>query len=102
MAGSPASEDAIAACAAKGIDIKAHKSKTLTRQLVKESDFIFAMTRIHCERVVAVEPEAAEKCILLGRDREVPDPIGQPQESFKDCAELIEEAVKERISELWI
>ena len=44
MAGSPASAEAIAACAAKGIDIKAHKSKTLTRELVEESDFIFAMS----------------------------------------------------------
>ena len=102
MAGSPASEEAIAACAAKGIDIKAHKSKTLTRQLVEESDFVFAMTRIHCERAVAIEPGAADKCILLGGNREIPDPIGQPQEFFKDCAGLIEEAVKERISELWI
>jgi protein-tyrosine phosphatase len=102
MAGSPASEEAIEACAAKGIDIKAHKSKTLTRQLVEESDFIFAMTRIHCERAAAIEPEAAEKCILLGGNREIPDPIGQSQEFFKDCAELIEEAVRERISEFWI
>jgi len=102
MAGSPASTEAVAACAAKGIDIKAHKSKTLTRQLVEESDFIFAMTRMHCERAAAIEPGAADKCILLGGDREVPDPIGQPQEFFKDCAGLIEKAVRERISELWI
>jgi len=102
MAGSPASAEAIAACAAKGIDIKAHKSQTLTRQLVRESDFIFAMTQMHCERVAAIEPGAADKCILLRRNKEVPDPIGQPQEFFKDCAGLIEGAVKERISELWI
>jgi L-threonylcarbamoyladenylate synthase len=102
MAGQPASAEAIAACAAKGIDIKAHKSRTLTRQLVEESDFIFAMTRIHCEQVAAIEPEAAEKCILLGGDREISDPIGQPQEVFNDCAGLIEEAVRERISELRI
>lgn len=102
MAGSPASEEAIAACAAKGIDIKAHKSKTLTRQLVEESDFIFAMTRMHCERVTDIEPGAADKCILLGGNKEVPDPMGRPQEFFNDCAGLIEEAVKERISGLWI
>jgi protein-tyrosine phosphatase len=104
MAGSPASAEAIAACAAKGIDIKAHKSKVLTRELVEESDFIFAMTRMHCERVNALstEPGAADKCILLGGAREIPDPIGQPQEVFNDCAELIEEAVRERTGELVI
>lgn len=102
MAGSPASAEAVAACAAKGIDIKAHKSRTLTRQLVEESDFIFAMGRMHCERVTALSPEAADKCVLLAGEKEIPDPIGQPQEVFNDCAGLIEKAVKERISELWI
>jgi L-threonylcarbamoyladenylate synthase len=102
LAGSPASAEAIAACADKGIDIKAHKSKTLTRELVEESDFIFAMTRTHCEQVADIEFDAAKKCILLGGDKEIPDPIGQNQEFFKDCAGLIEESVRERISELLI
>jgi tRNA threonylcarbamoyl adenosine modification protein (Sua5/YciO/YrdC/YwlC family) len=102
MAGQPASAEAIAACAAKGIDIKAHKSETLTRQLVEESDFIFAMTRMHCEQVTVLCPEAADKCVLLAGNKEIPDPIGQPQEVFNDCAELIEEAVRERIGELVI
>ncbi len=102
MAGSPASAEAIAACAAKGIDIKAHKSKTLTRQLVEESDFIFAMARMHCEQVTALCPEAADKCVLLAGNKEIPDPIGQSQQVFNDCAALIEKAARERISELWI
>jgi len=102
MAGLPASAEAIAACAAKGIDIKAHKSKTLSRQLVEESDFIFAMTRMHCERVTTLSPEATDKCVLLAGNKEIPDPIGQPQQVFNECAELIEEAVRERIGELVI
>jgi L-threonylcarbamoyladenylate synthase len=102
LSGTPASAEAIAACAARGIDIKRHRSQTLTRQLAEESDFIFAMTRVHCEEVADIEPGAANKCILLGGDREIPDPIGQSQEFFEDCARLIEESVKERISELWI
>jgi L-threonylcarbamoyladenylate synthase len=102
MAGSSASEEAIAACVAKGVDIKAHKSTALTRQLVEESDFIFAMTRIHCERAVALCPEAAEKCMLLAGSKEIFDPISQSQQVFNECAESIEKAVRERISELWI
>lgn len=102
LAGSPASEEAIAACAAKGIDIKAHKSTALTRQLVEENDFVFAMTRIHCERAAALCPEAANKCILLAGNKEIFDPISQSQQVFNECAESIEQAVKERIRELWI
>jgi protein-tyrosine phosphatase len=102
LSGTPASAEAIAACAARGIDIKQHRSQTLTKELVEESDFIFAMTRVHCEEAAEIEQEAASKCMLLGGDREIYDPIGQSQEFFNDCARQIEKSVKERINELWI
>jgi tRNA threonylcarbamoyl adenosine modification protein (Sua5/YciO/YrdC/YwlC family) len=100
-AGSPASPEAIAACAAKGIDIKAHKSTTLSRQLIEESDFIFVMARMHCERITTLSPEAANRCVLLAEE-DIADPVGQPQQVFNSCADLIEEAVKKRVSELVI
>jgi len=100
--GSPASVEATAACAAKGIDIKAHKSRILSRKLVEESDFIFAMGRMHSERITALSPEAASKCVLLAENEEIADPIGQPQDFFNNCAKLIEGAVKKRIGELVI
>ncbi len=100
--GSPASVEATAACAAKGIDIKAHKSRILSRKLIEESDFIFAMGRMHTERITALSPEAASKCVLLAENEEIADPIGQPQTIYNNCAELIEGAVKKRIGELVI
>jgi L-threonylcarbamoyladenylate synthase len=102
VAGLPASAEAIVACAAKGVDITAHRSRPLSRELVEESDFIFAMTRMHGERVVSLSGEAAGKCVLLDEDRDIPDPIGQPQECFDSCAELIEDSVRRRIGELEI
>lgn len=102
MVGSPASPEAIAVCAAKGTDIKAHKSRALSKQLVEECDFIFAMSRMHRERVTALSPEAANKCVLLAEDKDISDPIGQPQQVYNNCAELIEKAVKKRIGELVI
>ena len=100
--GLPASVEAIKACAAKGIDIKAHKSGTLSRQLVEESDFIFVMGRMHHERITVLSPEAANRSVLLAENKDIPDPIGQPQQVYNDCAELIEKAVKKRIGELLI
>ena len=102
MSGCPASAEAIAACAAKGIDIKAHKSRTLSRQLIEESDFIFAMARMHHEHVSTLSPETANKCVLLAEGKDIADPIGQPQQVYNNCAELIEKAVKKRIGELVI
>ncbi len=100
IAGSPATAEAIATCDAKGIDITAHKSQTLSQQLIEESDFIYAMGRVHCERIVNLCPALANKCMLLAENEEIPDPIGQPQEFYNNCAEMIEKAVKKRISEL--
>jgi tRNA threonylcarbamoyl adenosine modification protein (Sua5/YciO/YrdC/YwlC family) len=99
MAGAPASSKAVKSCAAKGIDISAHKSEQLTRKLVEQCDFIFAMEQMHRDRVIALDRHAAEKCMLLA-ESDIADPIGQPQQVYDDCAELIEKAVKKRISEL--
>lgn len=102
MVGVPVSPEAIAACAAKGIDIKAHKSAALSQELVDECDFIFVMGRVHREHIIALSRQAANKCVLLAENEDIFDPIGQPQEAYNNCAELIEKAVKKRIGELLI
>jgi len=102
MAGAPASPQAVAACAAKGISIEAHTSRTLSQQLVEESDVVFAMGQMHRERIIAFGGEAANKCMLLAGQTDIPDPIGQSQQVYDSCAELIEKAVKKRVSELVI
>ncbi|MBM4026042.1 MAG: threonylcarbamoyl-AMP synthase [Planctomycetes bacterium] len=102
LAGAAASAEAIQACAAKNVDLTRHASQPLTRSLVDASDFIFAMTRSHCEQVLFLSAEAERKCLLLARDGDIPDPIGRPQERFDQCADLIEAAVRTRLSELMI
>lgn len=98
--GIPATAEAVVACAAKGVDIKAHRNKGLSRELVEASDIIFAMEQIHRDRVSILNPKAANKCFLLAGNTGIPDPIGQPQHSYDKCAELIETAVQKRIGEL--
>jgi len=68
--GYPATAEAVAACAAKGID-----------------------------RVIIFDPKAVNKCFLLAGNTGIPDPIGHPQQSYDKCAKLIERAVQKRISE---
>jgi protein-tyrosine phosphatase len=102
MVGVPASVEAVAASALKGVDIGSHISRPLTPSLIETSDFIYGMTRAHCAQVIQLSPEAEPKCHLLVPDGEVPDPIGRPQEYFNRCASYIEAAVKARISELAI
>ena len=100
--GFPASAGSLTACAAKGIDITAHRNKGLSKELIEESDFIFAMEPIHQERIIALNHEAVDKCFLLAGSQGIADPIGRPQELYNNCADMIEAAVKRRISELVI
>jgi L-threonylcarbamoyladenylate synthase len=100
--GFPASDEAVVACAAMGVDIKAHRNKALSKELIEESDIIYAMEQVHRDRVTALEPKAAEKCLLLAGDTGIPDPIGHPQQFYNNCAELIEKAVQKRVGELEI
>ena len=100
--GFPASAGSLTACAAKGIDITAHRNKGLSKELIEESDFIFAMEPIHQERIITLSHEAADKCFLLAGSQGIADPIGCPQELYNNCADMIEAAVKRRISELVI
>jgi len=99
LSGMPASAESVSACAGKGIDIKAHRSSALSQQLIGESDVIYTMSRSHRDRIITLEPGAADKCMLLA-DEEVPDPIGQSQEVYDKCAATIEKAVRKRIGEI--
>jgi len=102
LIGAPASREAITACEAKGIDIKAHTSRKLTPQIIRDSDFIYAMEQIHCDYTNNLCPDINSKCELLAENQDIADPIGQSQGYFNNCAEQIEKAVKQRINELVI
>jgi tRNA threonylcarbamoyl adenosine modification protein (Sua5/YciO/YrdC/YwlC family) len=98
LTGEPATAEAVAACAARGIDITAHRSEALTRLLVSDCDFIFVMEQMHGDRVIALDRQSAAKCSLLA-ETDIADPIGQSQQVYNDCADRIEKAIKKRISE---
>lgn len=98
-AGASASREAMQACRAKGIDIMSHKSKELSLQLIQESDFIFVMEQMHYDSIISLCSDAESKCMLLAENQDIADPIGQKQEYFNSCLEIIEKAVKKRIDE---
>lgn len=102
LVGMPVSSEAVVACQAKGVDISAHESGALSKSLIDEADFIFAMSNEHLRCILAMSPEAQDKCWLLAGDRNVVDPIGQSQGFYDDCANEIEQAVKAIICRLII
>jgi len=100
MNGIDASAEAIRFCASKGVDITGHKSRRLSTEILKEADYIFAMSAEHRSDIIRILPQAGQKCILLNDSGDINDPIGQDFEAYKTCGLIIEKAVNKRIGEL--
>ena len=99
MDGVRASSEAIRFCSERGVDITGHLSRELSKELIARSDYIFALSENHRRGVIALCPEAAQKCMLLDEGRDVSDPIGGDEKVYNVCGKIIEKAVKKRIYE---
>jgi len=91
-----------------GVDVSAHLGQAVTDTLIEHSDAIFCMEKIHQELLVDMAPEAKEKIHLFkvfgnesaADDPNIPDPIGQPKEVYKACAQAIKEGVERIVRSL--
>jgi protein-tyrosine-phosphatase len=98
--GYPASPEAVEALARLGIDLRSHRSRALTPELLDEADVVFAMTEGHAAAARAINPSAAEKILLLDPNGQVPDPYGGPIEIYEATADRLRELVARRLKEL--
>ena len=106
---SSASQDTIAVLRQRGINAAAHISRPLGTIILKKSDLIFAMTRLHRMQILERVPSVEKRVYLLKEfanthrgfeaDLDVPDPIGQPHGAYQECLLTIDEAI-EKIVEL--
>ncbi len=105
--GVAASEGAYLVALEHGLDLSAHRSRLLTRELVEAADLILTMGRSHVARAEMLG--GAGRAFLLGEFAgregpavEVRDPFGgeltQYREAFREIAALIE-AAAERLAE---
>jgi len=89
----PASENAIATMAERGIDISDHRSHNLASEEVAGADLILVMTHDHARMVRQTWPQYAWKVHLLsemtGKRRDVEDPYGGPIEEYRACADTM-------------
>lgn len=85
------------AASLEGADLSGHSSRPLNRSRVDWADRIVVMTRMHREVIAARFPEATEKLSLLmshvGRNEDVPDPIGGDSEDYIRCLQQMKPAL---------
>jgi glycine hydroxymethyltransferase len=95
------SPEAIQALQELGIDISGQRSRTLTPDLVERADYIFGMTQGHVDTIALLHPRAAEKTFLLrefddtleGFEKDIPDPIGETLDVYRECRDKIEQGI---------
>jgi len=96
--GRPASAYAIEEMAQRGVDLRAHRSRNVTHELMAEADLVLAMTRGHVEALEAAFPEHAPKVHLLsemvGKEYDVYDPYGGMRLEYVHIARELEQLIE--------
>jgi protein-tyrosine-phosphatase len=86
-----ASQNAILALRELGIDLKSHRSQTVTLQLIDEADLVLAMTNSHKQQLLDFKPEAAHKVFTLveftsrDKSKNIADPFGGNLDAYIEC-----------------
>jgi len=95
----PASPEAVRAMSAMGIDLSAHRSAGLTREMAQEADLILTMSESHLRAVRELAPGAAGRAFRLDERADVADPIGQDLPAYQRTADQIDAALDARLTE---
>ncbi len=100
--GSPASDGALLVSMERAVDLSAHASRPLTRELVEQSDLILTMGEHHLERTEALGGRG--KAYLLtdyaspdqteGGGRAIPDPFGGGLDAYREAFDELETEVR--------
>jgi protein-tyrosine-phosphatase len=99
--GDPASENAKAALAERGVDISSHRARLLTRDMVEGADVVLVMTSAHKQAVTRICPSSEGKVFTLnefaGLESELGpdthDPFGGSIEVYRAAADDLRRAV---------
>jgi tRNA threonylcarbamoyl adenosine modification protein (Sua5/YciO/YrdC/YwlC family) len=89
-----------------GIDATRHHAQKINKEMIKRSDIILTMDRMHEESVLKLAPEVKDRLFLLkefakinDNDLNIADPIGKPLSFYEMTFAIIKEAV-ERVSNI--
>ncbi len=91
--GQPASTMAIQAMDEVGIDIRKHRSRQITAEIINQSNMIVVMTKAHLMELLSRFPDAQDRAYVLGsflaKPSDIIDPIGGNIEIYRQTRDLI-------------
>ncbi|MFA5275609.1 MAG: L-threonylcarbamoyladenylate synthase [Candidatus Omnitrophota bacterium] len=104
LGGLSASEGTKEVLSKAGIDVSNHRSQQVSKDIIRRSDLILVMEKMHEAEILKIAPEAKNRVFLLKEfakiredDLEIHDPLGHTLDYYEDIYYIIKEAV-ERIS----
>jgi protein-tyrosine phosphatase len=97
--GGRASAEAVQVAAELGVNIDAHRSQRMTRELIKSADMVFCMSDTHVSEVLRLVPSASPKVCRLDKAVQVSDPIGGGVDACRRSARQIERALRTYLKE---
>ena len=99
--GQEASPESVAIAEARGGDLRQHRSRGLTLELLAQADHLFTMTGQHRGMLVNLNlPVGPAIQTLSPFADDVPDPIGGPRELYEACADQIVRDLQLRLPEI--
>ena len=98
--GMQATKEAVMVAAANGIDISGHRALMLTKEMVKESDYIFVMEQMHKQTIIQKVKTSAKRVFLLNEfsgsyegQVNIPDPIGRGMDFYEKIFDLLKNSI---------
>ena len=97
---SPATDEAVKAMRRRGIDIRQHASRHVTKRIADGASLILVMTKNHREMLAQLYPDCQQKTFMLseyaeGKELDVPDPVGLDIEAYGIVAALLERFLRQ-------
>ncbi len=97
--GRSAAEEMIKTAQENGLDLTSHRSSAISQVMVRASDVIFVMERIHRQEIMRICPDAEKKIVMLGQwldepKEELIDPMGKLPEIYRAVAHEIDQALE--------
>lgn len=90
----------------EGIDVSSHHSQKVTKEMIKKSDIVLVMEKLHEEKILELAPQVKNRLFLLkefakikDNNLDIADPIGKSKEFYAQTFGIIKEAI-ERVVEI--
>ena len=104
----PSPADAVAVAAARGIDLRRHRSKLLTRSAVGGADLVIVMEPRQVASLHLHYGTTKRPVLVLGDldpheplTRAIRDPVEQPRKVFAECYARIDDCLHELVQAVW-